>query len=202
MSNEASNDLLTHETFAQIAGIAKSESGLQLGDEKRMMVQARLKKRLRETKIDSFSSYGAFVQSDAGRAERRMMISALTTNVTNFFRESHHFDVLTTELGETLKRKIVRGDRIRIWSAGCSKGHEPYSIAIHLLDNFPDLAAADFRILATDIDPQVLAVAKAGHYSLSDVRSIPDTLSRKYMQHDPKTALYSISSSISKSLII
>ncbi|MEL7090603.1 MAG: CheR family methyltransferase [Pseudomonadota bacterium] len=182
MPRDATHDLLTQDVFAQIASLAKSESGLQLGDEKRMMVQSRLKKRLRETNMESFQSYGAFVQSEAGSAERRMMISALTTNVSHFFREEHHFDVLTRELAEVFERKIAQRERIRIWSAGCSKGQEPYSIAMHLLGAFPALKDADFRVLATDIDPQVLAVAKAAHYAAHDVRSIPEALCRKFMR--------------------
>ncbi|MEM6759568.1 MAG: protein-glutamate O-methyltransferase [Pseudomonadota bacterium] len=198
MQLEQDSVRLTNEIFAQIANLAKNESGLQLGEEKRMMVQSRLKKRLRETNIDSFRSYVAFVQSDAGSAERRMMISALTTNVSHFFREDHHFTFLTSELGRSLRDKISRRERIRVWSAGCSTGQEPYSIAMHMLSNFPQLKSADFRILATDIDPQVLATAREGRYKEHEVHSIPEALAKQFLQRNDDGAEYVVKPDISE----
>ena len=160
-------------TFATLAAIAKRESGLQLLPEKRVMVQSRLKPRLRALNLPDFETYVSHLASGGGEAEIGNMISALTTNVTHFFREQHHFDILFDQLGEMIQRKIENGERVRIWSAGCSLGQEPYSIAMYLLLRIPELAGADFRILATDIDAPVIASARMGRYPKSEVTSFP-----------------------------
>ena len=160
--------------FTALAALARAESGLTLVPEKRLMVQSRLRHRLRALAIDSFDAYVAYVTSDAGTAERRHMVSALTTNVSHFFREPHHFALLSTRLLPLLRLKAQAGRKIRIWSAGCSTGQEPYSIAMHLLSEAPWIADADFRILATDIDPKVLDQARTGMFTANQVRPIPD----------------------------
>ncbi|WP_223274719.1 protein-glutamate O-methyltransferase CheR [Tateyamaria sp. syn59] len=101
------------------------------------------------------------------------MISALTTNVSQFFREAQHFDMLCDALLPTFRERIRTGQRIRIWSAGCSNGQEPYSVAMHLLSLEPSLADADFRILATDIDPNVIAFAQQGKYAPAQLKGVP-----------------------------
>ncbi len=92
------------------------------------------------------------------------MISALTTNVSHFFREMHHFETLRTTLLPGLLQRAASGGRVRIWSAGCSSGQEPYSIAMEILRLDPRAAERDIRILATDIDGRILDVARAGLY--------------------------------------
>ncbi|WP_254684945.1 CheR family methyltransferase [Tateyamaria omphalii] len=159
--------------FDRIAALTYRESGITLVREKKLMVQSRLRHRLRALSIDTYSTYADHVSSTRGLDERRFMISALTTNVSQFFREAQHFDVLCQSLLPTFRERIAKGERIRIWSAGCSNGQEPYSIAMHLLSQEPALATADFRILATDIDRRVITFAREGHYSASQLSTVP-----------------------------
>ncbi len=101
------------------------------------------------------------------------MLAALTTNVTRFFREPHHFEYLKQKILPPLLEAARRGGRVRIWSAGCSKGHEPYSMAMTVLSLMPDAANHDVKILATDIDPNVIAEARAGIYDKPTLDSVP-----------------------------
>jgi len=175
------------ETFKALAALAQQESGLQLLPEKRVMVQSRLRPRLRALQITDFADYVNHVRSETGQPELRHMISALTTNVTQFFRETHHFDLLAEQMVPIFRQKTQRGERIRIWSAGCSNGQEPYSIAMQLLHAVPEIADADFRILATDIDPRVIAFAKRGEYEPREAAAVPQHLSDRFLQTDPET---------------
>ncbi|WP_366140503.1 CheR family methyltransferase [uncultured Tateyamaria sp.] len=159
-------------SFEELSALARRECGLKLRAEKRMMVQSRLRHRLRALQMNEFQHYVKHVCSDAGISERRHMISALTTNVSHFFREAHHFTTLSDRLGDVIRKKISDGRRIRIWSAGCSNGQEPYSIAMYMLRNFPKLSHSDFRILATDIDPKVVDFARNATYSERQVAGL------------------------------
>lgn len=158
--------------FEVLSRLTRKVCGIMLGAEKRLMVQSRLRPRLRAVNMSSFGDYIEHVSSAAGQSELRMMISALTTNVTQFFREPHHFELLRTELLPRLKDKLERGGKVRIWSAGCSYGQEPYSIAMHMLDTDKCWATGDFRILATDIDPKALSHARRGIYDESQLASV------------------------------
>lgn len=156
--------VLDEESFRTIADLAYAESGLTLKPEKVPMVQSRLRHRLRSLGLDSFTSYCRLIHSDAGLDERRHLISALTTNVSHFFREEHHF----THLSDLFAQKLPTlrdGAAMRIWSAGCSNGQEALSIAITLSELAADIGSLDLRILATDIDPAVLSFAKEGIYA-------------------------------------
>ncbi|MEL6464581.1 MAG: protein-glutamate O-methyltransferase CheR [Pseudomonadota bacterium] len=165
--------MLDDQVFDAIAALAHRESGIKLLRGKKLMVQSRLRHRLRALKLDDFTDYTTHVLSADGAQERRFMISALTTNVSHFFREAQHFDVLSDALLPLFRQKTARGERIRIWSAGCSTGQEPYSIVMHLLSNEPSLEHADFRVLGTDIDPDVITSARAGVYSKAQLAGIP-----------------------------
>lgn len=158
--------------FDRIAALAYRESGIRLMREKKLMVQSRLRHRLRELNLHAFEAYADHVISEHGTQERRFMISALTTNVSHFFREAQHFDILVDRFLPVFRERLATGQRIRIWSAGCSNGQEPYSIAMHLLRHEPALAKADFRILGTDIDPKVVAFAAHGTYGPQQLRGI------------------------------
>ena len=170
------------DAFSALAEIARKESGLELLPEKRLMVQSRLKPRVRALQMTDIEDYAKHLKSESGQSELRNMISALTTNVTHFFRENHHFDQLTEQMIPVFRRKIENGERIRIWSAGCSKGQEPYSIAIHLLHALPQLEGADFRILATDIDPKVVTFARQGQYDAKEVEARPEHYTNSFFE--------------------
>jgi chemotaxis protein methyltransferase CheR len=155
--------------FRAIARIAREEAGLTIPEAKATMVQSRLARRLRAVGLDGFEAYLAFVESDAGAEERRELISALTTNVTQFYRERHHFDTLRRAVLPALVARARAGGRVRLWSAGCSTGQEAYSLACEVLRLAPEAARLDIRILATDIDRNVLRQARDGRYPASAV---------------------------------
>lgn len=151
--------------FQQIAAIAQKDAGLVIAETKMAMVQSRLARRLRALKLHSFGDYLAYLESEAGRDERGKLVSALTTNVSHFFRENHHFDLLRETILPDLLKRANSGGRVRIWSAGCSNGQEPYSIAMTILGIDQNAGDKDIRILATDIDSEVVAFARAGRYA-------------------------------------
>lgn len=168
--------------FATISSLAKAEAGLVLPHSKVTMVQSRLRTRLAATGIDTYEAYAKFVSAAEGSAERRLMISALTTNVSHFFRENHHFDILKKDALPELLRRAKSGKPVRIWSAGCSSGQEPYSIAMLILDATPELASLDTLILATDIDPKILEKAEVGQYSTQQITGIPEDMRKRYLK--------------------
>lgn len=160
--------------FALIAAMAKQDFGLHLDSAKKSLVYSRLARRLRALKLPNFDDYCRVLEAEPeGGAERRHLLSALTTNVTQFFREAHHFETLARDVLPPLIARARDGGRVRLWSAGCSTGPEPYSIAATLLEPCPEAPRLDIRILATDIDPQVLAVAEAGRYATQVVADLP-----------------------------
>jgi chemotaxis protein methyltransferase CheR len=176
---------LTPEDFAAIAAMVRDASGIVLGPTKRDLVQGRLRRRLRVLGLSSFAAYRDVLAGPDGAAEHVRMINAITTNLTAFFREGHHFDILADHL---LPRLPAAGRRLRIWSAGCSSGEEPYSIAMTLHRAMPDLAAWDARILATDIDTDMVATAAAGRYGCDRTRAIPPELRRRHVRRLDATA--------------
>lgn len=175
--------------FAFIATTLHEDAGIHLPASKANLVYSRLAKRLRVLGLESFRDYCALVGSEEGAEERSQMIAALTTNVTRFFREPHHFDHLRRRLIEPAVADIRAGRRLRIWSAGCSSGQEPYSIALTLLDVIPDARAYDLRVLATDINPIVLDTARRATYPAEEVTSVPPELRRSWMENVPGGAL-------------
>ncbi|MEM9562496.1 MAG: protein-glutamate O-methyltransferase CheR [Actinomycetota bacterium] len=161
------------ELFRSLAG---ELAGIELDDTKRELVYGRLARRLRALGLASFDSYAARLRVD-GPNELPEFVNAITTNVTSFFRESHHFAFLADEaIPDLLTRRSV-SRRLRIWSAACSTGQEPYSIAITAATTLPGDTTWDCRILATDIDGSVVATAEAGTYpidTLPDRGLLPD----------------------------
>ena len=168
----APSDLaFTADDFQGLAEIVRAECGIMLSENKAPLVYARLAKRLRVLTLPSFRSYRTFIASKEGAKERQFMIEAMTTNVTQFFREPHHFTSLSEKVLPRLIQDARSGGRIRIWSAGCSSGEEPYSIAATILSLMPDIHRFDFKILATDINSQMLARGRAGVYA-SDAATV------------------------------
>lgn len=164
--------------FKVIADLAMRDFGLNLTSAKRDLVYSRLLKRLRVLGLDDFRSYCALISGPNGSDERNAMLSALTTNVTHFFREEHHFKLLREQALPGLIKTAKEGGRVRIWSAGCSAGPEPYSMAMTILSIFPEAARSNFRILATDVDPEILKKAEAGIYAEEERKGIPEALRR------------------------
>src|SRR5512138_3416003 len=151
--------------------VVGENAGIKLGPNKRQLVQGRIARRMRELGLGSYEAYCNYVR-EAGPEELVSLINALTTNVTSFFRENHHFDALSSYmLPEALKRNAA-SRRLRIWSAGCSTGEEPYCIAMVAAEQMPSAPKWDFKILATDIDSDVIAEAQRGVYRPERVRLI------------------------------
>lgn len=164
--------------FHEIADLLKNEAGIDLPESKATLVYSRLTKRLRALGISTFSEYLNKIRDNDG--ERGNMIAALTTNVTRFFREPHHFEHLRDRVLEPLADSARRGNRVRLWSAACSSGQEPYSMALTVLSVLPDAASLDVRILATDLNPHVVAHGKKGIYQRQEVDDIPAGLRAKW----------------------
>lgn len=163
--------VLTSHNFATIAKLVRQRTGIVLTDQKFDMVYSRLSRRLRDQNLTSFDGYLALLASPQGADEIGVMINSITTNLTRFFREPHHFHHLKDHgLPEAQTR--AKDKRLRIWSAGCSTGEEPYSIAATAVRAIPDLANWDLKVLATDIDTQVLETARAAEYRASDISRI------------------------------
>ncbi len=162
----------TNRDFRRIAEIFREDAGIALPEIKAPLVYSRLVKRLRTLGLETFKRYCAFVESEEGAAEREHMIAALTTNITRFFREPHHFEHLKYKVLPSLVEGVRRGNPLRIWSAGCSSGEEPYSIALTVLSAIPDAERLDVKILATDINKDVLTAGHQGVYPESAIAQL------------------------------
>lgn len=155
--------------YTFISDLIYQHTGIVLEDKKRDMVYGRVSRRLRALDINDFKSYCQLLQQANNEEELLQLINAITTNLTRFFRERHHLD----HLHETLKNlSNNKQDRIRIWSAGCSSGMEPYSIAMVMHDAIPHIKRTDAKILATDIDTGMIAHGIQGVYKLDDIEGI------------------------------
>lgn len=165
--------VFTAEDFRHIAQTLHAHAGIALSEGKAALVYSRLAKRLRVLGLRSFRDYCALIDGVEGVDERQAMMAALTTNVTRFYREPHHFDHLRDKVMPELSAKARAGGRVRLWSAACSNGQEPYSMAMTVLDVLPEAAELDVRILATDIDPNMVAEGAAGVYSDDLLAPVP-----------------------------
>lgn len=174
--------VFTWKDFSEITELLYEISGIHMVEAKASLVYSRLAKRLRLLKLPDFSAYCALVRSTGAGDERSAMLSALTTNVTRFYREPHHFDHLRTAVMPRLAEVARAGGRVRLWSAGCSAGHEPYSAAMTVLEVLPEAPRLDVKILASDIDPKVVERAKAGMYSDDDVEPIPAAARSRFLR--------------------
>lgn len=168
--------------FQYIVEVIGEKTGIVLEGNKTEMIYSRMARRLRALRFESFAQYRKYLESPEGANELGEMINALTTNLTKFFRENHHFE----HLGGVVLKNIMtaaRGSkaRIRIWSAGCSSGQEPFSIAMTIARTIPSYRQHDIRILATDLDSNMVARGRAAKYSKSEVESIPADLRNRYL---------------------
>ena len=163
----------TDADFNSLRRLVREIAGISLADCKRELVYSRLARRLRHLGLNSFSLYRELLASEEGRGELREFTNAVTTNLTAFFRERHHFDYLRDALFLPRAADPRASRRIRIWCAAVSTGEEAYSIAMTIADALPDWQRWDIRILATDLDTNVLRTAEAGAYGFDRVRHMP-----------------------------
>lgn len=161
-----------------------SHAGIQLPDYKRNMVYRRISKRLHALGLRSFEPYADLLQGPYGNAEIEHFVNALTTNKTEFFRENHHFAHLRDHALPEFQARFAREPtrKLRLWSAGCSSGQEAYSMAMVLAEALGGMAGSDARILATDIDTDMIRAGQAGRYSVIDTVSIPPVFRQKYFE--------------------
>lgn len=162
----------THHDFDRVRGLIYQRAGISLSDSKQEMVYSRLARRLRATGISSFSVYLNMLERETNSNEWESFTNALTTNLTSFFREEHHFPILA----EHIKKK---SGPLRIWCSASSTGEEPYSIAICVCEALGTLKP-NVEIIATDIDTNVLSVAARGVYNIDRIEKLPNDIVRKY----------------------
>jgi chemotaxis protein methyltransferase CheR len=165
--------------FRSLRDLVRQITGITLSDAKRELVYGRLSRRLRVLNLESFRDYRDLLAGPDAAAEIGEFVNAVTTNLTSFFRENHHFDYLRSAFLEPLVAAGARGRRVRIWSAGCSSGEEPYSIAMTVAEALPEWKRYDIRILATDLDTEMVARGTSGIYREDRVQGMdPKRLAR------------------------
>ena len=192
--------LYTEEDFKFIKDIVYDVSGIHLSDVKQDMVYSRLARRLRALKLVTFKQYCRYLETHR-QDELTNAINAITTNLTHYFREVHHFDRLRTDILPELSRQQPRGKRLRIWSAGCSTGEEPYSIAMTVRDALPNYSAWDSKILATDLDSNVIAHCREGIYDIKRIEPVDKNMANKWFKPVPnKPNLVSIDAELKRDI--
>lgn len=175
MQARPASELLTPQEFGQISELAFRTCGIDLTNGKQELVQARVGKKIREGRFESFKQYYQNVVADTTGKELTALLDALTTNFTSFLREVAHFEFLRETIAPCLRGQI------RIWSAACSTGEEPFTIALSLLEELGMEAASRIKILASDISTRVLDVAGAGVYQAQRFDQCPPDWPRKYL---------------------
>lgn len=183
-SRNAMSAILSDRDFRRLSVLIRSECGIKMPDVKKIMLEARLRKRLRSLDMKSFSEYCDYLFSPEGMDNELIpMIDLVTTNKTDFFREPRHFDFLVDTALPELIRLYGAGirRRLRVWSAGCSSGEEPYTLAMVLSEFREKHHRFDFAIEATDISTRVLELAAEGIYKAEKTLPVPQTLKRKYI---------------------
>lgn len=169
---------LSKQSFQRLAEFITSHLGIKMPQSKMSMIQSRLMRRVRDLDLESIDDYceHLFSSNDA-ESERVHFINAVTTNKTDFFRESEHFKYLTA----TALPQLGHKSKISVWSAACSSGEEPYTLAMVLSEYGTMRPAFSFRILATDVSTRVLRLAKDGIYTRQQIAPVPAELRRKYL---------------------
>ncbi|MCA9197344.1 MAG: hypothetical protein KDA87_07385 [Planctomycetales bacterium] len=176
---------LSKKDFKKFQELIHSITGIWMGESKQTLVQSRLAKRLRALRIGSYSEYYDYVSTPQGmRDEQEEFVNCVTTNKTDFFRESHHFDFLREQLFPKLREHAAQTgeQKIRIWSAACSTGAEPYTLAMTIREYFGSALGWDIRILASDIDTSVLRTASTGIYREDQMSGVNAEMRRKYFR--------------------
>lgn len=183
----------TEADFKAVAAMLHADAGIHLPPAKATLVYSRLAKRIRTLRLADFAAYVNLVGTPEGKDERINMLAALTTNVTRFFREPHHFDLLRTQILEPLAASVKAGARLRLWSAGCSTGQEPYSMAMTVLSVIPEATRLDVKILATDIDPNVVQTGRNGIYNDDNVSPVPKEMRDRHLKRDRESGDWMVS---------
>jgi chemotaxis protein methyltransferase CheR len=173
MSGHEREFKFTEDNFQAIRRFVNEHTGIVLTDAKKNMVYGRLSKRIRKGNFNTFDDF-VWAIENGNVEEQEFLINAITTNLTAFFREKHHFEFLASTAIPEIIEKNWASKRIRIWSAGCSTGEEPYSLAITLRETIPNIDQWDVKILATDLDANVIAHGKRGVYTEERIAGLSD----------------------------
>jgi chemotaxis protein methyltransferase CheR len=178
---------ITDDEFEAFRRLVHETTGIALGPHKRALVQARLGRRLRALGLTSFRAYHRYLTERDSGQELERFVNAITTNKTEFFREAHHFRFLAEQWAPAVVARAARtgARRLRLWSAACSTGEEPYTIAMTVREALGASASWDLRILASDVDTDVLARAEAGIYTADQVAPVPAALRSRYFEPAP-----------------
>lgn len=175
---------MTRSDFAFFSNLVQTRCGIKMPDAKKTMLESRLRKRLRHLGLRDFREYLEFIESPAGKtSELVSMIDVVTTNKTDFFRESSHFEYLYSNTVPTLFKEYGAGKEsdLNVWSAGCSSGEEPYTLAMVLSDYSRIEEKLSFSILGTDISTQVLEKARKAVYAEEKVEPVPAVMKKRYL---------------------
>jgi chemotaxis protein methyltransferase CheR len=186
---------LNEKHFRKISEIVYRSSGISLKPGKEALVRSRLMKRLRALRIDNVQKYLDYIDGSEGQHELALFIDVMTTNKTSFFREAEHFNYLRDHVLPGLN-----SHRLRFWSAACSSGEEPYTLAIWLREHMPDIDNKDVLILATDLSKRMLEKARLGVYTAETLKNLPSPQFKKYFNklNGQYSGCYGISDEIRK----
>jgi len=170
--------------FDFLCRLIYDQSRIRLGPDKRTLVTSRLAKRLRQLQLPDYHEYCQLLRSPAGDEELRFLIDRISTNHTHFFREMKHFDFLREKVLPQWQARSLPGKRemFRVWSAACSSGEEPYSLAIHLAEHLAPAGPNTWQIEASDISTRVLEIAERGVYDGEKLAGISQELLRRHFQ--------------------
>ncbi|MEH3120648.1 MAG: protein-glutamate O-methyltransferase CheR [Sphingomonas phyllosphaerae] len=168
------------EDYARFCEFFYRKTGIMFGANKTYFVERRLQERMAATKSATFRDYFTMVRFQASGEEMQSLVNAMTVNETYFYREDYQFDALVRHLLPEIARTRAPSDPIRLWSMPCSTGEEPYSIAMQILENWPQADEYSVEILASDIDSRVIAEAKHGRYSARALHRLTPTLRNRY----------------------
>jgi chemotaxis protein methyltransferase CheR len=186
---------LTDEEYRKFCDLIYRVAGIRIAENKRVMVGNRVRRRLRDTGIPNFATYFTHLTSPAGYGEMPLFLDAITTNETYFFRDPVHYDWLADTfipelVGQAALRK--RQKTLRIWSAACSTGEEPYSIALKIVSKKPLLAGWRITIVGTDISGAALDAGRAGSYDSRALRLVEPEARQAHFDEDPKTQRWTV----------
>lgn len=191
---------LSPRAFEDIRDLVYRHSGIALGDNKQPLVKARIQKRMRTLGIESYEEYIEVVRRDTNGEELQQLLEAISTNVTSFYREKHHFSFMRDVLEEWAG---AGRQKLRVWSSACSTGEEPYTIAIEILEAVGN-NRWDIKILATDLATKVLREVQAGVYSRQKVEPVPAVLRQRYLTRvaGPGAEQYAVSEKLKQLLLV
>ncbi len=168
-----------------VAELLYRRAGIRMGEQKRPLIASRLAKRVRTLGFSSFAEYFSYLEARGGEGEMAEFLNLLTTNHSYFYREPEHYEFLATQVLAPIKERAFRGqgERLRIWSAGCATGEEPYAVAMTIASTLGEaLGAVDVGVLATDISRAALAEALRGVYPASRLKDLPRAYAERFLE--------------------